>query len=91
MYKVGGNCEIKNIDLTKIILKKLGKDENLIEHVTDRLGHDRRYAMDSSKIEKELGWKKRYNFDQALDETIKWYINNPSNISKAIPEIISPI
>ncbi len=73
VYNVGGSCEIKNIDLTKIILKKLGKDENLIEYVTDRPGHDRRYAMDSSKIEKELGWKKKYSFEEALDKTIEWY------------------
>jgi len=76
VYNVGSDCELRNIDLTKKILQRLGKDENLIQYVEDRLGHDRRYAMDSSKIQKELGWKKKYNFEDALDLTIEWYKSN---------------
>ena len=79
VYNVGSDCELKNIDLTKKILKRLGKDESLIQYVEDRLGHDRRYAMDSSKIQKELGCKKKYNFEDALDLTIKWYCVNFSS------------
>jgi dTDP-glucose 4,6-dehydratase len=62
----------------KLILKKLGKPENLISFVTDRPGHDRRYAIDSSFSKRELKWKPRHNFEQGLDETIQWYIDNPS-------------
>lgn len=76
VYNVGGDCEIATIDLTKTILKKLNKPESLIKFVEDRLGHDRRYAMDSSKIQKELGWKRKHDFNEALDETIDWYKNN---------------
>lgn len=82
IYNVGGDCELTNIDLTKIILKKLGKSEAMIKFVEDRPGHDRRYAMDSSKIQKELGWKKKYDFDEALEKTISWYKNNIEWIEK---------
>lgn len=82
IYNVGGDCEISNIDITKTILKKLGKPESLIKFVEDRLGHDRRYAMDSSKIQKELGWKKKHDFNEALDKTIDWYKNNKEWVEK---------
>ena len=82
VYNVGGNCELTNLALTKKILQKLGRAEDLLEFVKDRLGHDRRYAMDNTKISSELGWKKKYNFEEALDETIKWYRNNPEWIKK---------
>jgi dTDP-glucose 4,6-dehydratase len=75
-YCVGGNAEISNIELTKKILKFMGKDESFITHVSDRPGHDRRYAIDSSKIEKELGWKPKHNFDETLQKTIAWYQEN---------------
>ena len=75
-YNVGSDCELTNLELTKKVLKRLGKQESLINYVEDRLGHDKRYAMDSTKIQKELGWKKKYNFEEALDKTIEWYKNN---------------
>lgn len=82
VYNVGGDCELTNLELTKRILKKLGKQEGLINFVKDRLGHDRRYAMDSAKIKKELGWKKKHNFDEALDLTISWYNSNKDWIQR---------
>ncbi|OGL41128.1 MAG: dTDP-glucose 4,6-dehydratase [Candidatus Schekmanbacteria bacterium GWA2_38_11] len=77
-YNIGGNCEKRNIDIAKLILKKMGKDESLIRFVKDRPGHDRRYAIDASRIRKELGWSPEYNFDQGISETIKWYDENRS-------------
>ena len=68
--------ERKNIDVVKTILKQLGKPESLITYVTDRPGHDLRYAIDSTKVEKELGWDRTYNFDDGIKETIKWYVEN---------------
>lgn len=76
VYNVGGRNEVRNIDMAKLILKKLGRPESLLRYVTDRPGHDRRYAMNSDKIEIELGWKPRRSFEGGLDETIKWYIDN---------------
>jgi dTDP-glucose 4,6-dehydratase len=67
-----------NLELVKMILKKLGKPESLISFVKDRLGHDRRYAIDSSFAEKELKWKPRKNFKESLDATVQWYIDNQS-------------
>jgi dTDP-glucose 4,6-dehydratase len=78
VYNFGGNSEMANIDLVKSILKKLRKPETLISYVTDRLGHDRRYAIDSSFAERELNWKPRRNFADALNETIDWYLANDS-------------
>lgn len=76
VYNVGGNNERKNIDLVKIILKHMGKDEDLITFVKDRPGHDLRYAIDAGKLKTELGWKPRYDFDAGLEETINWYTSN---------------
>jgi len=76
VYNIGGHSERKNIDVVRLILKVLGKSEDLIEYVEDRKGHDLRYAIDSSKIEKELGWKLSYNFEDGMRETINWYLNN---------------
>jgi dTDP-glucose 4,6-dehydratase len=78
IYNFGGDGEMVNIDLVKMILDKLGKPHSLISFVTDRLGHDRRYAIDSSFAQRELNWKPRHNFKEGLDETIQWYIENPS-------------
>ena len=75
IYNVAGNNEMTNIDLTRLILKIMNKPEGLIEFVKDRPGHDRRYALDSAKIEK-LGFKPQHNFKQALEETVEWYRNN---------------
>lgn len=77
VYNISGNNEKRNIEVTKLILKKLGKNESYIEYVTDRLGHDRRYSLDCKKIEK-LGWRPRHVFDSALDSTISWYKKNIS-------------
>jgi len=75
-YNIGTNCEISNLELTKKILKLMGQREEMIEPVEDRPGHDWRYAIDASKIKKELGWQPKYNFDEALTRTIKWYQDN---------------
>ena len=76
VYNIGGHNEKRNIDVVKTILKELGKDESLIEFVKDRKGHDLRYAIDASKIEKELGWKPKTNFDEGIKQTVKWYLEN---------------
>ena len=76
IYNIGGNNEKPNIEIVKLILENLDKDESLIEYVNDRPGHDRRYAIDSSKIQKELGWKPKYTFETGINETIKWYLDN---------------
>jgi dTDP-glucose 4,6-dehydratase len=73
VYNIGGNNEYPNIEIVKRILAELGKPESLIEYVRDRPGHDRRYAIDASKIEKELGWAPRFGFETALPLTIAWY------------------
>jgi dTDP-glucose 4,6-dehydratase len=78
VYNVGGNCEMHNIDVVRLILSKLGKPESLITHVEDRLGHDRRYAIDASKITKELDWRPQIDFQTGINETIDWYIKNES-------------
>ena len=76
VYNVGASNEIPNIEIVKLILKHLGKSEELIEYVNDRLGHDRRYAINSSKIKKELGWSPCYKFEEAIIQTIDWYKKN---------------
>ncbi|QZY56304.1 dTDP-glucose 4,6-dehydratase [Crassaminicella profunda] len=76
IYNIGGNNEKANINIVKLILKMLNKPENLIRYVKDRPGHDRRYAIDSSKIQNELGWKPRYDFEKGMKQTIKWYLDN---------------
>ena len=74
-YNIGGECEVKNIDLVKKIINLLGKDESLIEYVQDRPGHDRRYSTSIEKISNELNWKPRFNLDDGLAQTIEWYEN----------------
>lgn len=76
VYNIGGNNERRNIDIVRLILRELGKDESLIRFVEDRPGHDRRYAIDATRIRNELGWKPRYSFREGIRETIKWYIRN---------------
>ncbi len=78
VYNIGGNNEKANIEITKIILEQLNKPESLITYVEDRLGHDRRYAIDSTKIQAELGWEPETNFKDGIKQTIDWYINNQS-------------
>ncbi len=76
VYNIGASQEMKNIEIVKLIIDKLGKSEELIQFVKDRPGHDRRYAIDSSKIENELGWKPEYKFEEAISDTIDWYLTN---------------
>lgn len=76
VYNIGGHNEKTNLEVVKTILKALNKPESLISFVTDRPGHDRRYAIDPTKIEKELGWKPVYNFDTGILETIEWNVKN---------------
>ena len=76
VYNFGGGNEMANIDVVKLILKRLNKPETLIAFVTDRLGHDRRYAIDSSFAERELQWKPRHRFEEGLAETVDWYLQN---------------
>ena len=76
VYNLGGHSERTNLEVVKTILKQLNKSEDLIEYVTDRPGHDLRYAIDSSKVEKELGWDRTYTFENGIKETIDWYVNN---------------
>lgn len=76
VYNIGGNNEWYNIDIVKIILKILGKSESLITYVKDRPGHDRRYAIDSSKIQNELGWKPEHDFENGILKTVEWYNAN---------------
>ena len=76
VYNIGGNNERTNLYIVKTVLAELGKSESLIWHVTDRLGHDRRYAIDATKIRTELGWVPHYTFETGIKETINWYLNN---------------
>lgn len=75
VYNIGTGNEIPNIEITKILLKELGKDESSIDYVKDRPGHDRRYAIDSGKLRK-LGWQPEVNFEQGVKQTVDWYKNN---------------
>jgi len=76
VYNLGGHAEKNNLTMVKTILKQLGKSEDLITFVTDRKGHDLRYAIDSTKAERELGWDRTYSFEQGIEETIEWYVEN---------------
>jgi len=78
VYNIGGNNEWKNIDIVRLLLKNLEKPESLIKFVKDRLGHDRRYAIDASKIEREFGWKPNMTFEEGLKTTIEWYLKHES-------------
>jgi len=81
VYNFGGRCEKANIELTKLLIDRLGKPHTLIKYVQDRPGHDRRYAIDCAKAERELGWKPRVTFEQGIQETIEWYQANPAWIN----------
>lgn len=76
VYNVGGHNEMRNIDVVKLIIKELGKDESLISYVADRKGHDLRYAIDPTKIHDELGWSPETSFHIGIKKTIDWYLNN---------------
>ena len=76
IYNIGGHNEMKNIDIVKLICAELGKPESLITHVTDRKGHDMRYAIDPTKIHNELGWLPETMFRDGIKKTIRWYLDN---------------
>lgn len=75
-YCVGGDCEKPNIEITRKILALMGRGDGMIDYVTDRLGHDRRYAINFTKIREELGWTPETSFDQGMEKTVAWYKNN---------------
>lgn len=76
VYNVGGRNERNNLQVVRTILEELGKPESLITYVKDRLGHDRRYAIDADKIRNELGWQPKFNYEDGIKETIRWYLSN---------------
>lgn len=84
VYNIGGNNEKANIEIVKLIIAKLGKDESLIQHVKDRPGHDRRYAIDNTKITTQLGWAPSYIFEQGITETIEWYLSHQDWTDKIV-------
>ena len=76
VYNIGGHNEMRNIDIVKLICRELGKPESLITYVTDRKGHDMRYAIDPTKIKNELGWTPETKFEDGIKKTIRWYLDN---------------
>lgn len=84
IYNIGGNNEKTNLEIVRLILQELNKPESLITYVKDRPGHDRRYAIDNTKITTELGWAPAYTFEQGIHETIQWYLNHPDWVEHAI-------
>lgn len=76
VYNIGGHNEWKNIDIVKTVLKELGKPESLITYVKDRPGHDRRYAIDASRLQNELGWTPAHRFEEGIRKTVRWYLEN---------------
>ena len=76
VYNIGGHNEKTNLEVVKTILAELGKPESLITYVTDRPGHDMRYAIDPTKIHNELGWLPETKFEDGIKKTIEWYLNN---------------
>lgn len=84
IYNIGANCEKQNIDIVRLILKILGLDDSLIKYVEDRPAHDRRYAIDSSKINTQLGWYPEVPFDEGIKNTIQWYKDNQSWVNNIL-------
>ncbi|MCE3236308.1 MAG: dTDP-glucose 4,6-dehydratase [Vampirovibrio sp.] len=92
VYNIGSGNEHNNMEITRLILKILGKPESLIKFVPDRPGHDRRYALDCSKVERELGWKATTSFEEGLRETVQWYLDNPqwvANVRKRERDLLA--
>lgn len=85
VYNIGGHNEKTNLDVVKTIIHTIGKSEKLIEHVEDRLGHDKRYAIDPTKLE-QLGWKPTYTFETGIRQTIDWYIKNKQWLNHVLSE-----
>jgi dTDP-glucose 4,6-dehydratase len=84
VYNIGGNNEKANIEIVKLIISTLGKSEEVIKYVKDRPGHDRRYAIDNTKITTELGWQPAYTFEQGMKEAIQWHLDNTEWIENII-------
>ena len=84
VYNIGGNNERANIEIVRLILDELGKSDSLIRYVADRPGHDRRYAIDNTKITSELGWAPAYTFKQGMHETIEWYLRNQGWVDRIV-------
>ena len=82
IYNIGGNCSLPNVEVVKRILHALGKPESLMKTVTDRPGHDRRYALSSAKLMRETNWAPEMTFDQGLAETIAWYKTNAAWVNR---------
>ena len=76
VFNIGGNNEKSNLKVVELILDRLGKDKSLIKFVKDRRGHDRRYAIDSSKMKNRLGWEPSITFEEGIAKTIDWYVEN---------------
>jgi len=84
VYNIGGNNEKENIEIVKIILDQLQKPHSLIKYVKDRPGHDRRYAIDATRMKKELNWEPAYKFEDGIKKTIQWYLDNPIWLSHVL-------
>lgn len=84
VYNIGGNNEMTNLTIVRLILAQLGRDDSQIMFVADRPGHDRRYAIDNTKITTELGWRPLYTFEQGLRETIDWYVTHPEWVDRIV-------
>lgn len=84
VYNIGGNNERTNLEIIRLILRELGKSEDLISYVRDRPGHDRRYAIDNTKITSELGWKPEYTFERGICETIQWYVSHRDWVERIV-------
>jgi dTDP-glucose 4,6-dehydratase len=84
IYNIGGNNERTNIEIVRLIIKILGKSEKLISYVKDRPGHDRRYAIDNTKITSQLGWEPSYTFENGMNETIQWYLDNKDWVERIV-------
>ncbi len=82
IYNIGGNCSLPNIEVVRRILAATGKPESLIRYVTDRPGHDRRYALSSAKLMNEAGWAPKVSFDEGLALTVRWYRENSGWVSR---------
>ena len=84
VYNIGGNNERANIEIVRLILQELDRPESLITYVQDRPGHDRRYAIDNTKITTQLGWAPAYTFQQGMHETIQWYLDHPQWVEHVV-------
>ena len=84
VYNVGGHNEMRNIDIVKLICQEIGKPESLIQYVADRKGHDMRYAIDPTKIHRELGWFPQIKFADGIQKTIRWYLENKTWLEKIL-------